>query len=94
MESVSGRTPVVENRRIKGDYYAFGDGKLNLARMECDTIQRAFKRHPTKDVAFIANELGITERTLYNKFKDYNLSLKILRDQDEAASAHAKNQLI
>jgi transcriptional regulator with PAS, ATPase and Fis domain len=44
---------------------------LSLADIERDTIIKALKKHRNRKDA--ARELGISERTLYRKVKDYNL---------------------
>jgi transcriptional regulator with PAS, ATPase and Fis domain len=44
---------------------------LSLAEIEKETIIKALKKHRNRKDA--ARELGISERTLYRKVKDYNL---------------------
>jgi transcriptional regulator with PAS, ATPase and Fis domain len=46
---------------------------LSLAEIEKETIIKALKKHRNRKDA--ARELGISERTLYRKVKDYNLKL-------------------
>jgi len=48
------------------------DESLSLTDNERELIQRALKKHKNKrkDAAF---ELGISERTLYRKIKEYNI---------------------
>lgn len=47
------------------------DNTLNLIEMEKKNIIRALERNKNRRLA--AEELGISERTLYRKIKDYNL---------------------
>ncbi|MNY48277.1 DNA-binding transcriptional regulator DhaR [compost metagenome] len=47
---------------------------LSLTEKESDLIKKALKKHRGKRKA-AAQELGISERTLYRKIKDLNLDL-------------------
>jgi len=47
---------------------------LSLAEKEKELITRALERHNGKR-KYAAEELGISERTLYRKIKEYNLAL-------------------
>ncbi len=46
---------------------------LSLQNSERDLIERALKKHRNKR-KYAADELGISERTLYRKIKEYNLT--------------------
>jgi transcriptional regulator with PAS, ATPase and Fis domain len=46
---------------------------LSLQNSERDLIEKALKKHRNKR-KYAAEELGISERTLYRKIKEYNLS--------------------
>ncbi len=48
------------------------EASLSLADMERDLIQKALKKHKGKR-KYAAEDLGISERTLYRKIKEYNL---------------------
>lgn len=76
-----GLAPVVVNRAGKDAFVAntddfpatiMVDESLSLLDNERELIQRALKKHKNKrkDAAF---ELGISERTLYRKIKEYNI---------------------
>mgnify|MGYP001293364321 CR=1 FL=1 len=76
-DNTSGVAPIVVNRNKEGysdDFPAavIVDESLSLADNERELIQRALKKHKNKrkDAAF---ELGISERTLYRKIKEYNI---------------------
>ena len=45
---------------------------LSIADKEIELIQKALEKHAGKR-KYAANELGISERTLYRKIKEYNL---------------------
>jgi transcriptional regulator with PAS, ATPase and Fis domain len=46
---------------------------LSLQNSERELIEKALKKHRNKR-KYAAEELGISERTLYRKIKEYNLS--------------------
>jgi transcriptional regulator with PAS, ATPase and Fis domain len=45
---------------------------LSLEEKEIELIQKALKRHNSKR-KLAAQDLGISERTLYRKIKEYNI---------------------
>ncbi len=47
---------------------------LSLEEKEIDYIRKALKKHKGKR-KYAAQELGISERTLYRKIKEYDLNL-------------------
>jgi len=50
------------------------DENLSLEKTEINMIKRALEKHKGKRKN-AAEELGISERTLYRKIKEYNLNL-------------------
>ncbi|HPE43175.1 MAG TPA: helix-turn-helix domain-containing protein, partial [Bacteroidales bacterium] len=50
------------------------DEDLSLEKIEIDMIKRALEKHKGKRKS-AAQELGISERTLYRKIKEYNINL-------------------
>ncbi|QQS28581.1 MAG: sigma-54-dependent Fis family transcriptional regulator [Sphingobacteriales bacterium] len=77
VDNKSGIGPIVVNRTNEGYANEFPaaivvDETLSIADHERELIQRALKKHKNKrrDAAF---ELGISERTLYRKIKEYNI---------------------
>ena len=52
--------------------YAENEDVLNLAEKEKDYIIRALKKHRSRR-RDAASELGISERTLYRKIKEYDI---------------------
>ncbi|RBQ04838.1 sigma 54-interacting transcriptional regulator [Pedobacter miscanthi] len=72
-------TPVnnnVNNNNNNNDYFAHEaeevEESLSLVDKESDLIKKALKKHKGKR-KFAAQELGISERTLYRKIKELNL---------------------
>ncbi|MCX2431965.1 MULTISPECIES: sigma-54 interaction domain-containing protein [unclassified Pedobacter] len=69
-------TPNNGNNPNNGDYYAHDaeeiEESLSLIDKESDLIKKALKKHKGKR-KFAAQELGISERTLYRKIKELNL---------------------
>jgi len=67
-------SPIVVNRHGEGDYQATEvlDENLSLIENEKELIRRALRKHAgrRKDAA---NDLGISERTLYRKIKEYDM---------------------
>jgi transcriptional regulator with PAS, ATPase and Fis domain len=49
------------------------DESLNLAEREKELIEKALKKHKNRR-RNAAQELGISERTLYRKVKEYNIN--------------------
>ena len=64
------------NNNNNGDYFAHEaeevEESLSLVDKESDLIKKALKKHKGKR-KFAAQELGISERTLYRKIKELNL---------------------
>ncbi|MCX2473015.1 sigma 54-interacting transcriptional regulator [Pedobacter sp. MC2016-05] len=64
------------NNNNNGDYFAHEaeevEESLSLIDKESDLIKKALKKHKGKR-KFAAQELGISERTLYRKIKELNL---------------------
>jgi len=64
------------NSNSNGDYFAHDaeevEESLSLIDKESDLIKKALKKHKGKR-KFAAQELGISERTLYRKIKELNL---------------------
>ena len=64
------------NNSNNADYYAHDaeevEESLSLIDKESDLIKKALKKHKGKR-KFAAQELGISERTLYRKIKELNL---------------------
>jgi len=64
------------NSNNNGDYFAHEaeevEESLSLVDKESDLIKKALKKHKGKR-KFAAQELGISERTLYRKIKELNL---------------------
>ena len=50
------------------------DDNMSLENMEKDMINRALKKHASKRKE-AAEDLGISERTLYRKIKQYDIAL-------------------
>ena len=63
--------PIILNDQLKQMYQEVEDN-LSLEENEKDLIKRALKKHNGKRKE-AANDLGISERTLYRKIKQYNL---------------------
>lgn len=61
------------------EYYQFSNSEFNLARMEIETIQKAFSQNPHLNMEQISEKLGISDRTLSRKISFYNLNLKVLK---------------
>jgi transcriptional regulator with PAS, ATPase and Fis domain len=70
--------PVINNNNINSNPYNITqdaeevEESLSLIDKESDLIRRALKKHKGKR-KLAANELGISERTLYRKIKELNL---------------------
>ncbi|WP_316849824.1 sigma-54 interaction domain-containing protein [Pedobacter agri] len=68
--------PSSNNNSNNGDYFAHEaeevEESLSLVDKESDLIKKALKKHKGKR-KFAAQELGISERTLYRKIKELNL---------------------
>lgn len=58
------------------DYYQMGDGEFNLARMERDTIIKAFNLYPNETQVKISSRLGISVRALIYKMKKYSIQMR------------------
>ncbi|WP_316807574.1 sigma-54 interaction domain-containing protein [Pedobacter agri] len=69
-------SPSSNNNGNNGDYFAHEaeevEESLSLVDKESDLIKKALKKHKGKR-KFAAQELGISERTLYRKIKELNL---------------------
>jgi transcriptional regulator with PAS, ATPase and Fis domain len=66
-------SPVIIQRDIEQEYEEHSvEDTLSIADMEKELIEKALKKHKgkRKDAAL---ELGISERTLYRKIKEYNI---------------------
>ncbi len=68
------RSPIIINAPDKEEYDSIEilDENLSLMDNEKDLIQKALRKHHGKRKE-AANDLGISERTLYRKIKQYNL---------------------
>lgn len=72
-ESWQKESPVIISKEQKGfDEMEVVEENLSIEEMEKDLIRKALKKHSNrrKEAAY---ELGISERTLYRKIKQYNL---------------------
>lgn len=65
--------PVILNNDIQEHVEV--DENLNLIEKEKDTILRALKKHKWKR-RYAASDLGVSERTLYRKIKEYDIEEK------------------
>lgn len=67
------RPVIIENPDEQFDEHETVEESLSIADKEKELIQRALKKHrgKRKDAA---TDLGISERTLYRKIKEYNIS--------------------
>lgn len=82
IENSNGHAPttfhptIVDSNEVDDDTYLIAetveDEPLNLEEQEVELIKRALDRNKGKR-KFAAEELGISERTLYRKIKQYNL---------------------
>jgi len=75
IHSPSNAANVLKNPVSKDDYLQDAEEveeSLSLVDKESDLIKKALKKHRGKRKA-AAQELGISERTLYRKIKDLNL---------------------
>ena len=64
-------TPVLLPQNIIQDHVEVEES-LNLMDMEKDLIEKALRKHKGKRKD-AASDLGISERTLYRKLKEYNI---------------------
>lgn len=62
----------VENQRIKPDFGSIDNAPLTLEDTERETIRRSLEKNGGRRKA-TAQELNISERTLYRKIKEYGL---------------------
>lgn len=67
------RLPQNSNGAGNGEQHIHVEESLSLQSSEKDLIERALKKHRNKR-KYAAEELGISERTLYRKIKEYNLA--------------------
>lgn len=77
-EDVSAEPSIISNIRDNDDFQditEIDDEDLSLENVEKEMIMRALEKYDGKRKA-AAIELGISERTLYRKLKEYNLDLK------------------
>lgn len=65
----------------KEEKYVLNDQEFNLARMEMNMIKLAFKRYHREPIWSLAVMLGISERGLYRKIKEYGMKSRELRMQ-------------
>jgi len=74
LSSMASRTPIIIQNSGSNTYDEPHEEEENLRieDMERDLIQKALKKHSGRRKE-AANELGISERTLYRKIKEYNL---------------------
>ncbi|HOI32052.1 MAG: sigma 54-interacting transcriptional regulator [Bacteroidales bacterium] len=71
--------PEIQIQQLDADRSGFQpseviDENLSLEKTEIDMIKRALEKHKGKRKS-AAQELGISERTLYRKIKEYNINL-------------------
>ena len=71
-------TPIVIDSKRNTEAYTIGDGEIvdgpvTLSEIEKEAIKRALKKYKGKRKE-VAEELKISERTLYRKINEYNLS--------------------
>jgi transcriptional regulator with PAS, ATPase and Fis domain len=64
--------PVISNNNVSFHDAEEVEESLSLVEKESDLIRKALKKHKGKR-KLAANELGISERTLYRKIKELNL---------------------
>jgi transcriptional regulator with PAS, ATPase and Fis domain len=64
--------PVISNSNVPFHHAEEVEESLSLVEKESDLIRKALKKHKGKR-KLAANELGISERTLYRKIKELNL---------------------
>jgi len=64
--------PYVQNQSHIQDTEAIVEESLSLEDKEIEFIKKALEKHKGKR-KIAANELGISERTLYRKIKEYNI---------------------
>ena len=69
---ISDKPEIIFNKSQIEDTEEIVDVNLSLADMEKDFIIKALKKHNGKR-KFAAEDLGISERTLYRKIKEYNI---------------------
>jgi transcriptional regulator with PAS, ATPase and Fis domain len=67
------RLPQTSNGTGNNEQHIHVEESLSLQNSEKDLIERALKKHRNKR-KYAAEELGISERTLYRKIKEYNLA--------------------
>lgn len=67
------RLPQNSNGNGNTDQHIHVEESLSLQNSEKDLIEKALKKHRNKR-KYAAEELGISERTLYRKIKEYNLA--------------------
>jgi len=67
------RLPNTGNSQGSGQHHIDIEESLSLQSSEKDLIVRALKKHRNKR-KYAAEELGISERTLYRKIKEYNIA--------------------
>ena len=72
--SYDSKRPIILQNKTQGGYQDTEDGEeiLSIEEMEKDMIKKSLKKfnNRRKDAA---DELGISERTLYRKIKEYNI---------------------
>jgi transcriptional regulator with PAS, ATPase and Fis domain len=71
--------PEIQIQDAEGDKSSFQPSEvinenLSLEKTEIEMIRRALEKHKGKRKS-AAQELGISERTLYRKIKEYNINL-------------------
>lgn len=67
------RLPQNSNGSGNSEQHIHVEESLSLQNSEKDLIEKALKKHRNKR-KYAAEELGISERTLYRKIKEYNLA--------------------
>ncbi|HYF30568.1 MAG TPA: sigma-54 dependent transcriptional regulator [Chitinophagaceae bacterium] len=71
-QSVAGKAPVVIHHDDEIHHHEEVDESLNIMDKEKELIEKALKKHKGKRKD-AASDLGISERTLYRKLKEYDI---------------------